>query len=167
MPLALFCHLAAAEEQPIRAVRLGAAATALSEPHHTPIIPLIDALRREGLEMARRALDEAAYATAWAEGRAMSSEESLAEALAVEVAPTTMPPAAVPKPPEKDPFAALSATELRVLRLLAGGRTTREIAGDLVVAVSTVDRHITHIYEKLGVRNRAEATAFALKHGLG
>ena len=53
-----------------------------------------------------------------------------------------------------------------MLRLLATGRTTKEIAAELVVAVSTVDRHITHIYEKLGVRNRAEATAFALTHGL-
>ena len=53
-----------------------------------------------------------------------------------------------------------------MLRLLAGGRTTKEIAAELVVAVSTVDRHITHIYGKLGVRNRAEATAFALRHGL-
>jgi DNA-binding NarL/FixJ family response regulator len=35
-----------------------------------------------------------------------------------------------------------------------------------VVAVSTVDRHITHIYNKLGVRNRAEATSVALMHKL-
>jgi DNA-binding NarL/FixJ family response regulator len=34
------------------------------------------------------------------------------------------------------------------------------------VAVSTVDRHLTHIYQKLGVCNRAEATAVALKKGL-
>jgi DNA-binding NarL/FixJ family response regulator len=53
-----------------------------------------------------------------------------------------------------------------VLRLLSGGRTTKEIAAELVVAVSTVDRHLTHIYGKLGVRNRAEATAISLKHGL-
>ena len=53
-----------------------------------------------------------------------------------------------------------------MLRLLAGGRTTKEIAAALVVSVSTVDRHITHIYAKAGVRGRAAATAFALKHGL-
>jgi DNA-binding NarL/FixJ family response regulator len=53
-----------------------------------------------------------------------------------------------------------------VLRLLAGGRTTKEIAAALVVSVSTVDRHLTHIYTKAGVRNRAGAAAFALKHGL-
>jgi DNA-binding NarL/FixJ family response regulator len=53
-----------------------------------------------------------------------------------------------------------------VLRLLASGRTTKEIAGELIVAVSTADRHITHIYNKLSVHNRAEATALASKHGL-
>ena len=66
----------------------------------------------------------------------------------------------------RGPFADLTATEARVLRLLVGGRTTKEIAAELVVAVSTVDRHLTHIYQKLGVRNRAAATAFALRHGL-
>ena len=66
----------------------------------------------------------------------------------------------------RGPFADLTATEAQVLRLLAGGRTTKEIAGELVVAVSTVDRHLTHIYQKLGVRNRSAATAFALQHGL-
>ena len=55
---------------------------------------------------------------------------------------------------------------MHILRLVAAGRTTREIAAELVIAVLTVDRHITHIYEKLGVRNRAAATAFALTHGL-
>jgi DNA-binding NarL/FixJ family response regulator len=53
-----------------------------------------------------------------------------------------------------------------VLRLIAAGRTSREIAATLVVSVGTVERHITHIYGKLGVRGRAEATAYALRHGI-
>ena len=60
----------------------------------------------------------------------------------------------------------LTPTELQVLRQLIGGSTTKEIAAELVVAISTVDRHITHIYAKLGARNRAEAAAIALKTGL-
>jgi DNA-binding CsgD family transcriptional regulator len=35
-----------------------------------------------------------------------------------------------------------------------------------VISVPTVERHITHIYEKIGARSRAEATAYALRHGL-
>ena len=36
----------------------------------------------------------------------------------------------------------------------------------LVVTVPTVERHITHIYSKIGARGRAEAAAYALRHGL-
>jgi DNA-binding NarL/FixJ family response regulator len=53
-----------------------------------------------------------------------------------------------------------------VLRRLAAGLKTREIGAELVIAVSTVDRHITHIYDKIGGRGRAAATTFALKHAL-
>jgi DNA-binding NarL/FixJ family response regulator len=96
----------------------------------------------------------------------MPLEESIAEAFAVEVRPPAAPPLPAERPRREGPFAGLTPAELQVLRLLSGGRTTREIAAELVVAVSTVDRHLTHIYGKLGVRNRAEATAFSLKHGL-
>ena len=53
-----------------------------------------------------------------------------------------------------------------VLRLMAAGCSTKQIASELVVAVPTVERHITHIYEKIGARGRAAAAAFALRHGL-
>jgi non-specific serine/threonine protein kinase len=163
--LAGLSRLAAAAGQPVRAVRLGAFATTVSESHHTPLIPFSEALLVEGLEQARLELDEGAYATAWAEGQAMSSEEGIAEALALDGAPSPAPPPA-PGPPRGRGPAGLTPTELRVLRFLAAGRTTKEIAAELVVAVSTVDRHITHLYAKLGVRNRVQATALALKDGL-
>src|SRR5437588_7155700 len=57
--------------------------------------------------------------------------------------------------------AGLTAREVEVLRLLAKGRTTREIADELVVSPLTVNRHIANVYAKIDVRNRAEATAFA------
>ncbi|MCH8229565.1 MAG: AAA family ATPase [Chloroflexi bacterium] len=56
----------------------------------------------------------------------------------------------------------LSAREVEVLRLLATGRTNREIAEDLVISARTVERHISNLYTKIGVRNRAEATSFVL-----
>ncbi len=55
----------------------------------------------------------------------------------------------------------LSAQEQRVLRLLAIGRSNREIAQDLVVSVNTVKDHAKHLYRKLGVSNRLQASEAA------
>jgi DNA-binding NarL/FixJ family response regulator len=153
--VATFAGLAGAQGQLRDAVRLAGASAALRESWQTPLIPLIESVMEEGLARARRVLDPATYAATWAEGQAMSLAESLAASLAVEVTPTE----------EANP-GGLSATETQVLRLLARGRTTREIAAELVIATSTADRHITHIYTKLGVRNRAEAVVLALKYGV-
>jgi DNA-binding CsgD family transcriptional regulator len=62
-----------------------------------------------------------------------------------------------------DPGLALSLTdrELEVLRLLAAGRSNQRIAHDLVVALDTVKKHVTHILGKLGAANRTEAVARA------
>ena len=166
MPLAAVSRIAAAWSQPRRAVRLGAAATALSESYQTPLIPLFERPLAEGLALARRVLGEADYAQAWSEGRTMSVDEAVAEALNVEVAPAPMQGTDGRGRGGDGPLGGLTATELQVLRLLASGRTTKEIAGELIVAVSTADRHITHIYNKLHVHNRAEATALAVKHGV-
>jgi DNA-binding CsgD family transcriptional regulator len=59
----------------------------------------------------------------------------------------------------------LTAREIEVLRLIATGQTNREIAAKLVISLPTTERHIANIYNKIGVRNRAEATAYALNHG--
>jgi LuxR family maltose regulon positive regulatory protein len=61
---------------------------------------------------------------------------------------------------------ALSGRELEVLCLLAAGRANQQIAEELVVAPSTVKKHVTHILEKLGAANRTEATARARELGL-
>jgi LuxR family maltose regulon positive regulatory protein len=55
----------------------------------------------------------------------------------------------------------LSERELEVLRLVAAGLSNREIAQELVIAVSTVKSHTNHIYGKLGVKNRTQAAAWA------
>lgn len=153
--VATFAGLAGAQGQLIEAVRLAGASAALREAWQTPLIPLIESVMNEGLERARQVLDPATFAAAWAEGQAMSLEQSLAAALNLKVAST-----------EQFNPGGLSATEALVLRLLASGRTTKEIAAELVIATSTADRHITHIYTKLGVRNRAEAVVLALKYGV-
>ena len=60
----------------------------------------------------------------------------------------------------------LTDRELEVLRLLAAGRSNQRIAHDLVVALDTVKKHVTHVLGKLVVANRTEAVARARQLGL-
>jgi DNA-binding CsgD family transcriptional regulator len=60
----------------------------------------------------------------------------------------------------------LSARELEVLRLVAAGRSNREIASTLVISEHTVARHVQNIFRKLDVSSRTAAAAFAFERGL-
>jgi DNA-binding CsgD family transcriptional regulator len=60
----------------------------------------------------------------------------------------------------------LTAREVEVLRLVATGSTNADIAATLVISVPTVQRHVANIYGKIGARGRADATAYAVGHGL-
>jgi LuxR family maltose regulon positive regulatory protein len=61
---------------------------------------------------------------------------------------------------------ALSDREVEVLHLLAAGKPNQDIADELHMALNTVKKHATHIFEKLGATNRTEATARAREYGL-
>jgi DNA-binding CsgD family transcriptional regulator len=60
----------------------------------------------------------------------------------------------------------LTAREAEVLRLVAAGKTNREVAAALVISEHTVARHVQNIFAKLDVSSRSAATAFAFEHGL-
>jgi DNA-binding NarL/FixJ family response regulator len=60
----------------------------------------------------------------------------------------------------------LTAREVEVLRLVASGKTNRDIAVELVISEHTVARHLQNIFAKLDVPSRSAATAFAFEHGL-
>jgi predicted ATPase/class 3 adenylate cyclase/DNA-binding CsgD family transcriptional regulator len=161
--LAGLSSLAAAQRGWERAARLAGATATVSENVHVLPIPLAESVLAEAIDRARGALGEAGYQAAWAEGRGLSLDEAIDEGLAVEVRPA---PESASMPGASGPPDGLSPRELAVLRLIAAGRTSKEIAEELVVSVPTVERHITHLYTKIDVRSRAEATAYAVKHDL-
>jgi ATP/maltotriose-dependent transcriptional regulator MalT len=67
--------------------------------------------------------------------------------------------------PDRDAH-GLSPRELEVLRLLAAGKSNRQIAATLVISEHTAARHVQNIFRKLRISSRAAATAFAFEHGL-
>ena len=62
--------------------------------------------------------------------------------------------------------AGLSVREVDVLRLVAQGKSNREIAEELVISERTVANHLANIFNKTGAENRAAAAAFAIRHDL-
>ncbi|GIV79919.1 MAG: hypothetical protein KatS3mg051_2124 [Anaerolineae bacterium] len=134
--------------------------------------------RREGLvfELAHilsshadlalaRGQPEAARAF-WAQAQELATDvgavkraEQLAQRLAA-LAPPTQPRSRPALP------AGLSTREVEVLRLVAAGRTNRQIAQELVISEKTVANHLTHIFNKIGVDNRAAAAVFAAQQHL-
>jgi DNA-binding CsgD family transcriptional regulator/tetratricopeptide (TPR) repeat protein len=60
----------------------------------------------------------------------------------------------------------LSQREVEVLRLVAAGKTNQQIADELVISLNTVARHVSNIFGKTGVANRAEAASYAHSRGL-
>jgi DNA-binding NarL/FixJ family response regulator len=67
---------------------------------------------------------------------------------------------------EDPPADPLSPRESEVVKLVAEGYTTKQIAETLVIAEKTVERHRANILEKLGLRDRVELTRYAIRRGL-
>jgi len=81
-----------------------------------------------------------------------------------EVARRLMQQVTTPRKPEAG--AQLTDREREVLRLLAEGRSNKEIARSLVVSERTVKGHVSNILGKLGLQDRTQAALYAVRHGL-
>ena len=111
------------------------------------------------MQEARAALGAEAVDSAWVQGRSRTINEAVTAGLAAasELAGTGPSEAAA------HDGAGLTSQEWAVLGLAAAGRTNQEIAEQLALSVRTVENHMAHVYRKLGVHSRAEATRFALE----
>jgi DNA-binding CsgD family transcriptional regulator len=69
-------------------------------------------------------------------------------------------------PRRREGLAGLTGREVDVLRLVARGLSSKEIAARLVISPKTARNHIEHIYVKIGASSRATASLFAMQHGL-
>ena len=67
---------------------------------------------------------------------------------------------------EATPTDPLTPREQEVVKLIAEGHTSEEIAQTLVISKKTVERHRANVLEKLGMRNRVELTRYAIRRGL-
>jgi DNA-binding NarL/FixJ family response regulator len=83
-----------------------------------------------------------------------------------EVARVAMEEAGPRKPGEADPYEALTDREKQVLKLVAEGRSNKEVADVLGISVKTAMSHREHVMEKLGVHNRTELVRFAIRRGV-
>jgi predicted ATPase/DNA-binding CsgD family transcriptional regulator len=145
---------------PARAARLWGAAEALGEAASVPLLPAIESrYDYEGhVAAARSQIGEITFEAAWAEGRKMLPEEAVEFALQQPAPPEDIEiPTSYP--------AGLSAREVEVLKLVAGGMTNAQIAKELYISPRTVNAHMGSVYHKIDSHSRAEAARFASEHG--
>jgi DNA-binding CsgD family transcriptional regulator len=149
--------------------RISGAVSALAESVSIHPIPIVRVIYAPAIAQARAALGEQRFTAEQAVGRRMSLDEIVADVRAVDVPSAARPVQVSPTPRTRARASlpdGLTAREGDVLRLIAAGATSQEIANALTITVNTVETHITHVYQKIGARGRAEATAYALRHGL-
>ncbi len=150
---------------PARAVTLFAAVAAIQERAAIVPAPALRAQNEAALTAARDALDEEAFATAWATGQHLGPAEVEAEARSTARDFRTSPhPSSAPRPAPAP--LGLTPRELEVLRLVAAGQTDRQIAESLFLSPRTVNHHVSSALAKLDVGSRTAAVIAAQAAGL-
>jgi len=133
---------------------VGAMAREQGSSHHVP--GLAELAGRLDVQLGQEAAERFGAA-----GAAMDVHDAASYALhQIELARRALTAAG----PDAAGAAGLTARETQVLRLIAGGASTREISERLFISAKTADNHIQHIYTKLDLTNRAAATRWAFDH---
>jgi DNA-binding CsgD family transcriptional regulator len=151
-----------------RAAQLLAAADSLQAVHGFP-----GGLLTFRVDYAQRVVAaRGQFTDAWVAGRAMPLDAAIAAALrmAREAAETVAQPSGAAHHAawvsSADRPGGLTPRQIEILRLATNGKSNADIAGELVLSVRTVEKHLANIYDKLGVAGRVPATLYAVQHGL-
>jgi DNA-binding NarL/FixJ family response regulator len=98
--------------------------------------------------------------------KGMSADELTDAIRSVHAGKSRIPAAVAERLAERMGGPSLTGRELDVLKLIVGGRSNKEIAGELFISEATVKTHINSILSKLGVSDRTQATTTALQRGI-
>jgi predicted ATPase/DNA-binding CsgD family transcriptional regulator len=148
------------------AVRLWGATEALRETRSTPLPPVYRTDYERSVMAARTQLGEEAFAAAWSQGRTLTPEQALNVQGPVTMGAPIPADRVMAPPVPKASTDGLTAREVEVLRLVAQGLTSAQIAQQLILSRLTVNTHVRSIYSKLGVTSRSSATRWALENKL-
>jgi non-specific serine/threonine protein kinase len=153
--------LAAAQGEAARALRLVGVASALRDRTGIPQPPAHRESIQPWIQAARSALSAAEAEAALRSGRAVArgraiSGEQLRALLADDGAPGSI----------TRQHGALSRREREIATYVGQGRTNQEMAEQLIVSRRTVESHVSHILDKLGLTTRAQIAVWAAQHGL-
>jgi predicted ATPase/DNA-binding CsgD family transcriptional regulator len=160
--------LAAAGGVPALAARLFGAAAAQRDEEQIQLKPAIQAELDRLTAQVRDTLGDSAFTATWAAGRMLQLEDAVVEAKVV-LAETWMAERPITRaaPQQLSGVAPagsrLTPREWEVLRLLAAGRSDKEIAAELFISSRTASSHVAAIIAKLGVRSRTAAAAIAAR----
>ena len=146
-----------------RAARLFGAASAVQEASGLPVEPAYRDAHQRDVDAARAALGEAPSPRLGMRGRA-ATRAGIAEATALPRC--TLAQRRSRGSPDKATAFVLTSRELDVLRLIADGRTDKEIGAALFISHRTVMNHVAHILAKLDVPSRAAAAREAARRDL-
>jgi predicted ATPase/DNA-binding SARP family transcriptional activator/DNA-binding CsgD family transcriptional regulator len=154
-----FAALAVAQRQPRRGVRLAAAAAALRQTTNAFLPPNERATIDAAMQAARAALGEEIFAAVWAAGQALPVDQAITHALTT-AAPGEAEPVPSHSATNNHGVASLTSREREVVRLIAAGRTNRQIAEALHIAEPTAAKHVGNILAKLGLDTREQVAAW-------
>jgi DNA-binding CsgD family transcriptional regulator len=155
LPDTLEClAMLAGEANHQHAARLFGAAEGIRQRHGEVRFKAFQAGYESSVAAVREALGEDAFDSAWAEGAALPTEESIAYAQrgrGERKRPTTG-------------WESLTPTEFDVVRLVEEGLSNKDIAARLFISPRTVQTHLTHVYTKLDLTSRVQLVHEAARH---